>query len=387
MKQPQISWRKRRERIAVIFVCMVLLIKGVQLVNFLFEPKNDLLMQESTCPVPTGCVFNGSNSGNVVEMSYDSLHGNRAYRFLVALHDPDTDRIISLGIKEGKLGPKYESVDEMHSICEHSYRYYSINCGPGRVFVEVGSALGMVSLYAASRGMRVYAFDPLTPNIQRLDESVCLNGRRHCLESLAASSSSVQRTECSKPSDGWGSFAPENFSRFCNLIGAYTDRVGRMVESEPGNLAATMRGGGSVRAQVKMVTIHEAVRDSVIELLLLTCQGSEYEVRRFQSIICFPFTPRVQALLGALDRVRSGKIRNIIWRRHHMNQELDVKAKKITWLLMDSGYQFYNLEDSRRSPNFPPQPIPHEKVFPTLLFTASLLLTLGSGHGLRHAAA
>ena len=271
MKQQGVRWHKKRRQITVLSVCMVLFNQGLHLVDFLWAPS-----LESACPVPTSCEFNLSGE-NIVQMHYESLHGGSAVHFSVVLHDPDTDQIISRSIKEGKRG--YDSINELHSICEHNQSGYTVHCGPGKVFVEVGSALGMVSLYAATRGMRVYAFDPLPPNIQRLDESLCLNGERRCL--MEGEDSSEKRFRCSRPSDDWGSYAPGKFSRFCNLVGAHRDDYGRVVESEPGNMAATMRGGGSVRARVKVVTIHEAVRDSVIEVLLLTCQGFEYEVRFF----------------------------------------------------------------------------------------------------------
>jgi FkbM family methyltransferase len=320
MKQRVISvlCHKRRRRIIVISLCLVVFIyllrsiflskvgtlnaplyvrapniwsdiknkhKGSDSVDFRAEPSSIISIQGSIGPImmPTSCGLNFS-SENIIEMRYDSFDGMSTYSFLVSLHDPDIDQIISRGIKEGLFGPKskYASVDEMHSICEHKNQSYSINCGPGRVFVEVGSALGMVSLYAASRGMKVYAFDPLIPNIQRLNESLCLNGERQCLKSIGANQNEI-RIECSRPSDYWGAYSPSKFSRFCNLVGSQADYVGRVVESEPGNMAATMRGGGSFRAQVKMVTVQETVRDSAIELLLLTCQGFEYEVRIFRT--------------------------------------------------------------------------------------------------------
>jgi hypothetical protein len=78
-----------------------------------------------------------------------------------------------------------------------------------------------------------------------------------------------------------------------NLVGAQSDPVGSIVQSEPGNLAATMRGGGSVKtANVTTVTIDQSVGDREIEVLLLTCQGFEYE-----------------ALLGASALLVSRKIR------------------------------------------------------------------------------
>ena len=152
---------------------------------------------------------------NTVQMRYTSSNG-AAYEFDIALHEPESDQVISKGIKQGLFGPKgtYPSVDEFHSICEHT----GAQCENGKVLVEVGSAVGMVSLYAATRGMRVYAFDPLPPNVERLRESRRMNS----LYNLTII---------------WG------------LVGSTSDPAGRWVESEPGNLAATMRGGGRVEAR------------------------------------------------------------------------------------------------------------------------------------------
>jgi hypothetical protein len=55
-----------------------------------------------------------------------------------------------------------------------------------------------------------------------------------------------------------------------------------------------------------------------------------------------------------------------------MSAEFDVKAEKIALLLMASGYQFYNIEGARQSPDLPPIPIPQDKVaFPFHLLPAS----------------
>jgi hypothetical protein len=254
---------------------------------------------------------------HVVRMRYDSLVDSaRVYTFYVCLHDPSMDQIISRGIKEGLFGPKdkYASVDELHSVCEYSVA----NCAPGRVFVEVGSAIGMVSLYAANRGMRVYAFDPILTNIQLLRQSTQLNGEQLCVEKRmmvrCVSDANDAVPNCSGDADAedtipyskgqgnadaenqdampkngaedctaedWGPYSPVNFRLFWNLVGGEDDDIGQWVESEPENMAATMRGGGSYRAQVKMVTLDQAVgADTVIELMLLTCQGFEYDVSK-----------------------------------------------------------------------------------------------------------
>ena len=214
---------------------------------------------------------------HVSNMQYVSLKELMVYGFVVSMHDPDSDRVISKSIQQGLHVRKgtYPSVNEVHEICEHSSELYSIDCGHGSVFVEVGSAFGMVSLYAATRGMKVYAFDPLLPNVQRLKESLCLNGERHWRRQNFENSS---LSRCGEPCADWGNFSPSNFFLSQSLVGAQASEEEHIVESEPGNLAATMFGGGSVKSEVPMVTIDQSVNDTHIELMLLTCQGYEYDV-------------------------------------------------------------------------------------------------------------
>ena len=227
------------------------------------------------------CNLTGSNR-TFAEMYYRSEQKNKEFRFLISLHDPSVDTVVSKGILEGMFGPpgKYPSVDEVHAVCEYGGDY-SVNCGDRGVFVEVGSAIGMVSLYAASRGMRVYAFDPLKPNMDRMGESLCVNGAINCVQR----SQPIQKRSiaaCARKERDrtvtWGSFSPSNFKLHENLVGSVADDEGRTVESMPGNLAATMHGGGSYRSTVRTVTIDDLVPDPVIDLLLLTCQGHEFEV-------------------------------------------------------------------------------------------------------------
>jgi FkbM family methyltransferase len=246
---------------------------------------------------------------NVVEMNYPTPSTDLF--FLVSLHPPEEDHVLSRGIKEGLFGPKnkYPSIDEMHAICATN-----VECGTGRVFVEVGSAIGAISIYMGRRGMTVYAFDPVLPNVQRLSESRCLNDARMCPTGGGEN--------CSP------SFSLSNFHVLWNAVSSSEGVV--QLQSEPRNMAATMRGGGSFKADVKVTTVDESVNEDSIELLLLTCQGNEYN-----------------ALLGASRYLRSRKIQNIIWRRHSTLPEHDEGALGIMQLLGSYGYIFFNLEDTR----------------------------------------
>lgn len=223
-------------------------------------------------------------TGLVVHLRYDANLGNG---FFVALHNPDVDRVVSKGILERGA---YESVDEMHCVCKHIG-----TCKPGATFVEVGSALGMVSVYAAKRGMHVHAFDPLQPNIELLQRSLRLNR-------LSA------RT-------------------YCALVGAVPNRSGTWVESEPHNMAATIRGGGDYGELVSTVTLDGILNATLVDLMLLTCQGCELE-----------------ALIGAGRMLASGRIRHLIWRRHYLLPVHDQIAEVITRLLIARGYRLYDIE-------------------------------------------
>jgi FkbM family methyltransferase len=232
--------------------------------------------------------------------------------FWISLHSPMDDQVISKNMYENL---RYESIDELQAVCSLP----TVRCSDGslRLFVEVGSAVGAVSLYAASRGMRVIALDPLAPNVRRLKQSQCLNS---CPISHSM--------RCAN-------FASDRFTVLLNLVGAQPDPMGRAVESEPRNLAATMRGGGEVRASnVSVVTLDEVLGSQSVKLLLLTCQGAELD-----------------ALFDTVLHLASRHIRHIVWRRHYTaNAPVDVaKAKAMVNLLWASGFRFfYDLEDSRR---------------------------------------
>jgi hypothetical protein len=258
----------------------------------------------------------------VRQMAYDNA------KFFMSLHDPTLDHVISKGILESG---RYASVDELLNICAHSGTY-RINCGDDRLFVEVGSAIGMVSLYAASQGMRVHAFDPIGLNVDRLTESRCLNGEAHC-------------HGCANPLQ-WGPFAPKRFAIQWSLVDSARGPM-RAVNSRPQNLAATAGGGGTYHAIVNVTSIGAEI-GSEIEILLLTCQGFEYN-----------------ALLGANDLLKNRKIKSIIWRRHpsagglssvnvlgamRTLSEQDANTAKITELLLGYGYNFYNIESKTSVP-------------------------------------
>ena len=304
----KIMWRLFGLLVAGVFVlCMLTPLRRVT-PSMKWQSNNGL--DTSACP-------DVISSKNIIEMHYATA--SEEYSFLVSLHPPDEDHVLSKGIKEGLFGPKnkYPSIDEMHAICATN-----VACDTGNVFVEVGSALGVISIYMGRRGMKVYAFDPMLPNVQRLSESRCLNNARMC--------GNTTESDCTP------FFSQSNFHALWHAVSSGEGPRSVQMQSEPQNMAATMRGGGSFKAEVQITTIDESVQEESIELLLLTCQGNEYN-----------------ALLGASNFLKSGKIRNIVFRRHSTRPEHDESALGIMRLLGSHGYIFFNLEATRASGKSP----------------------------------
>ena len=309
------------------------------------------VIQENFTPLPNPTLEWMVNSGITSMCNLPTPHylqelvyisGQQPIRYVMSLHDPVLDHVISKGILAHGA---YPSISELHHICGHSEQAgttYSIVCGEGRVFVEVGSAVGMVSLYAAARGMRVHAMDPIKPNVDRLSESRCLNGVAHCRNHSLGGDSGDRN--CSD-SALWGPFAPNKLSTTWSFVSS-SPGPPRWIESKPQNLAATAGGGGEYRSMVDVTSLDASLSPGTeIEILLLTCQGFEYE-----------------ALLGADILLRSRKIKSIIWRRHPSDGETqpvqvlgqmrhlsasDTNTAKIVELLIECGYDFYNIQNSR----------------------------------------
>lgn len=280
----------------VVFLTCVLYIA----INY-WVPKRTLVEVVSGPPLslPPGrrrtCV---AERTHVVEMEY------QPNSYLISLHAPELDQVVSKGIMQGLFSPKntYPTVDMLRNLCS---LHPGMACQPGRVFVDVGSAVGMVGLYAASLGMVVYAIDPLRPNIDRLLESVCLNAERATGEHF------------------W-----DDFRAIHAFVGSSAHGT-REVQSDAGSLASTMRGGGggTRHSAVPVVTIDSTVTHLDIEILWLTCQGFEYE-----------------ALVGASVFFSTRRVHHVVWRRHSLVlPENDVTAGRIVEFLETKGFKFYNV--------------------------------------------
>jgi FkbM family methyltransferase len=71
---------------------------------------------------------------------------------------------------------KLESTLRLHACAKEPWTVAWIEAmAPGSVLYDVGANVGSYSLLAASRGIEVYAFEPMAANLMRLQQNVALN--------------------------------------------------------------------------------------------------------------------------------------------------------------------------------------------------------------------
>jgi hypothetical protein len=178
----------------------------------------------------------------ISNIKYSSERSGRQFEYQLSLHDTEQDLVVSKLLLESN--GTYGTVSEVHAVCEGGQDGgYGIDCEKGKTFVEVGSALGHVSMYMATRGMSVVAIDPLEANIERVRESMCLNGVAACLLGSPQLSTGAHddRDKCSQSSE-WLSFSPKHVLAIVALVSNEANESLTLVESEPHNLAATIKG-------------------------------------------------------------------------------------------------------------------------------------------------
>ena len=166
-------------------------------------------------------------------MSYVGRTSGSQINYQLSVHGPEVDAVVSKLIFEGD--GTYGTVSEVHAVCESELGLMS--CTPGKQFIEVGSALGHVSMYMATRGMKGVSIDPLEVNLERLRESLCLNGVNHC-----ASKGGKEAQQRCRDSREWGDYSAGRVRTFAGLVGSESDEMITTVFSEPHNLAATLGG-------------------------------------------------------------------------------------------------------------------------------------------------
>ncbi|EKX42681.1 hypothetical protein GUITHDRAFT_141080 [Guillardia theta CCMP2712] len=213
-------------------------------------------------------------------------------KYLLSLHNPQEDAVVSKGILMHLFSPEgtYPSVTEVHALCDGvpslgpqgsrgeeedekgtTKRSSLISCSPGKTAVEVGSSIGMISMYLAARGMKVHALDPVQPNLQRLNESICLNSFRNCLRSSAPDGRISSSSSCFD-SSALRSFAGRVKVHHSLVASSSGDRL--PVQTQPRNLASTLptqQAGATYSAMVKTIALDDIEMEEV-ELLHVTSQ-------------------------------------------------------------------------------------------------------------------
>jgi hypothetical protein len=274
---------------------------------------------------------------------------------LLSLHNPEEDGVVSKGLLGWLWSAPgtYPSVIEVHTLCTAKVGHGPlVRCEAGRTAVEVGSAIGMVSMYLAERSMRVYALDPVLPNLQRIAESICLNGVRHCLQAHRKRGVQPVPATCIN-STQWGRFMPSLVTTIHAIAGRST-AGSRFIAAQPQNLAATnpktipsnVRGTAQYSANVPIVALDDFLVDAPgdIELLHMCPQGEEMPV-----------------LEGAFNLIKAKRVRNILFGIYQMNagtRKDEIKQSlKIHTFLSNMGYDFYSVEVCGRGGGNGGQPV------------------------------
>jgi hypothetical protein len=274
---------------------------------------------------------------------------------LLSLHNPEVDAVVSKGLLGWLWSAPgtYPSVIEVHTLCTAKVGDGPlVRCEAGRTAVEVGSAIGMVSMYLAERGMRVYALDPVLPNLQRITESICLNGVRHCLQAHRKRGVQPVPAKCIN-STQWGRFMPSLITTIHAIAGRST-AGSRFIAAQPQNLAATnpktipsnVGRTAQYSANVPIVALDDFLVDAPgdIELLHMCPQGEEMPV-----------------LEGAFNLIKAKRVRNILFGIYQMNagtrnDEIQ-QSLKIHTFLSNMGFDFYSVEVCGRGGGNGGQPV------------------------------
>ena len=274
--------------------------------------------------------------GSWNDPSYDNT-----WRYLLSLHNPKIDSVVSKGILNWLFATPgtYPSTTEVHTLCTAPIDGQPlINCESGKIAIEIGSAVGMVSAYLARRGMRVFAVDPVLPNIERLEETRCMNGMRQCLEQN-------EDIDCHNHSN-WGQFTPDNFG-ILHAAGGDKTNLQTKISSLAKNMAATnLKLGGSLGSKGEMwsglvstVTVDDIISkiNAHIDVLHISAQESEWSV-----------------LQGTSHLISTGMVQNIIFMLYQNDasaQQQIAQSLKIKSFLQGFGYQFYDLDGCGRGEN------------------------------------
>lgn len=99
-------------------------------------------------------------------------------RFRAARAGPVDARLFDLAVR---FHPQDNQTDAKGAVCGSCYNFHEMrwlapHLTPGSVFVDVGANMGFFSLFAAKRGARVVAIEPLPTLFERMSVNMALNG-------------------------------------------------------------------------------------------------------------------------------------------------------------------------------------------------------------------
>ncbi|MBI2822200.1 MAG: FkbM family methyltransferase [Acidobacteria bacterium] len=143
--------------------------------------------------------------------------------------------------------------DDRHVIFEiFADQIYRVNVSPGDVVIDIGAHIGCFSLWVASKGAQVLAFEPFPENFAALQRNLQLN----------------------------------RITRVQPYQMAVSDRRGVRRLVLPDNAAHTGRysfhpGRGARTVEVSCVSLDDIISEhqlTRIDVLKIDCQGSEYEI-------------------------------------------------------------------------------------------------------------
>lgn len=185
--------------------------------------------------------------------------------------------------------PFYEQVK--HEI-ENIYELDRIPFEPGDVVLDIGAHVGLVSMYLAAKhpGIRVYCYEPVAENFERLREHIRLNGM----------SKSVVPHKRAVTADG-GNRVMVRGGHHSGGATAFHD-----FEREPFTVRSTT-----------VPRILERYRIETVRLLKLDCEGAEHEILGTGG----EWIGRVQHIRGEIHQVRrdhdavacSGGVPDVVW--------------------------------------------------------------------------
>ena len=225
----------------------------------------------------------------------------------------------------------YYTIQDLDALCGSGL----VECVRGRTFVDVGAAIGHLTILAASLGMSAHAVEPIEPNLHLLQQSVRVNGLgdRIFLHHKALLSPHTCGPGCRQTLTS----VPGN-SASVTIDTLFTGNLGVI---RPGAEGKGERGGGHT-SSVDVMTASSLVSEIIaaeedtahVELLSLYCLGCEYSA--LSSL----------GKGGELGRV-DGVLLFIFFKSMFRCTQRHWESVEAIRLLSRAGFCFYDLVDVR----------------------------------------